>query len=350
MTQQNIDKINVTPLNFVIGKERSGTTLLQVMLNAHSNIVAPPESRFIMLLYLKYGSKTNWKEKDVKAFCDDLFEEDFFRKFWKIDKDKLYASLIGAKEKLTYPLLCKLVFFNYAPPAKDVKMLIDKNPLYYYFLPETGRIFPGARYIHIVRDYRANIISHKRISWILNLNTYDMAYRWLKVNELIEEAKSKAPEQWITLKYEALVTDTEKVMKQVCSFLNIPYEEEMIKSHNTKIFQSFNQYHEEKGGMKFQENLFRPISTSFIDEWKEKMTGDDLAIAESIAGQFAEKTYGYRLYSKKENFHIGHLRLVITRWKYVIIMKYFRVLRHRWAIFLHKHIAMWLILIFYKEK
>ena len=59
VNQVDISRVEAVPMNFVIGKERSGTTLLQVMLNAHPNIVAPPESRFIIMFYFKYGSKTN---------------------------------------------------------------------------------------------------------------------------------------------------------------------------------------------------------------------------------------------------------------------------------------------------
>jgi hypothetical protein len=336
MTKANIDIINNTPLNFVIGKERSGTTLLQVMLNAHSQIVAPPESRFIMLLYRKYGSKRNWSEKDVQAFCNDLYAENLFAKYWNIDKEKLYSSLVEIKGNLSYSLLCKTVFYHFASATKDVKMFVDKNPIYYYFIPDIYKLFPGAKYIHIVRDYRANILSHKRISDIY-LSIADMAYRWLKVHEMIEEAKRKAPQQWITLKYESLVTDPEKALREVCIFLNFPFEENMVQSHNTKLFEGFYQNKEGSAFQKFHGNMFKPINASLADEWKEKMPADDLAIAESIAGQFAEKTYGYKACSENKGVHIGPIRFFIVKCKYVLIKKYIKLLKYRWMFFTHKY-------------
>ncbi|HWY99169.1 MAG TPA: sulfotransferase [Bacteroidia bacterium] len=345
MAKENIDRINNIPLNFVIGKERSGTTLLQVMLNAHSDIVAPPESRFIMLLYRKYGSKKNWNEKDVRAFCNDLYTESLFKNYWNIDKEKLYSSLVEIKENLTYPLLCKVVFYHFAPPAKDIKMIIDKNPVYYYFIPDIGKVFPTAKYIHIVRDYRANIVSHKRISDIY-LSIADMAYRWLKVQEMIEDAKNKTPQQWITLKYESLVVDPDKAMKEVCSFLNISFEESMVVNHNTKLFEGFYQNQEKTTFQKFHNNMFRPINPSLADEWKEKMPAEDLAVAESIAGQFAEKTYGYKTYSEKSDFHISPAKLFIVKCKFVLIMKYVRLLRYRSIFFTHKYIVPPLVKLF----
>ena len=54
-TPEEIRKISSMPMSFVLGKERSGTTLLQLMLNVHPGIVAPPESRFIMLLFYTFN-------------------------------------------------------------------------------------------------------------------------------------------------------------------------------------------------------------------------------------------------------------------------------------------------------
>ena len=111
MAQLDLDKINRTPLYFVIGKERSGTTLLQVMLNNHSNVLAPPESRFIIMMYLKYGKKQNWTVNDITALCDELYVEKIFVNFWNIPKEELRDSLVSVKEKLIN--LYKHCFFRF---------------------------------------------------------------------------------------------------------------------------------------------------------------------------------------------------------------------------------------------
>ena len=83
--------------------------------------------------------------------------------------------------------------------------------------------------------------------------------------------------------------------------------------------------------------MFRPINASLADEWKEKMPADDMAIAESIAGQFAEKIYGYKTYSENKNFHISSTRFFIVKCKYALIKKYITLLKHRWMFFMHKY-------------
>ncbi len=145
LSLQEIDKISKTPMNFVVGKERSGTTLLQLMLNAHPNIIAPPESRFIVLLYYKYGKIQVWTKEIISRFCDDLFKEDLFRNFWGIDKKELVEILCSVKDQLTFTLVCKIIFRVSSPGKKEVNVFFDKNPVYYYFLPEREQNIPRCK-------------------------------------------------------------------------------------------------------------------------------------------------------------------------------------------------------------
>ncbi len=338
MTQENIDRINKTPLNFIIGKERSGTTLLQVMLNAHPHIIAPPESRFILKQYLRYGKKVKWSDKDIRLFCDELFEEQFIQNYWNIDKEKLIASLTDVKEVLTYQLVAKFIYMQFDLTKTDVNVFIDKNPLYCFFIPELVKLFPDAKFIHIVRDYRANIASHKKISWILNLDTADMAYRWVRVNQLIEEAKNKAPQKWFTLKYESLVTDTEMVMKNICSFLGVSFNKEMIEKHDQKVFPKFKEYTDDNSFMRFHEALFKSIDKAMIDKWKKELTAEDVAIAEAIAGSYAEKKYGYEQSAEIKKISISPLRMLKIKWTYYYVVKYFGILKYRRLINTHKNV------------
>ena len=73
---------------FIIGRPRSGTTLLRILFEAHPHVIIPPESPFIISLYKKYGKVTSWDEKLIKEFCDDLFRQRYFDK-WLIEKEVL---------------------------------------------------------------------------------------------------------------------------------------------------------------------------------------------------------------------------------------------------------------------
>lgn len=297
LTIEEIKGLGTVPMNFIVAKERSGTTLLQLMLNAHPNIIAPPESRFIILLYFRYRKTIKWTEEVITKFCNDIFAEGLFRNFWGLDKEVLESTLLAAKDILTYPIICKIIFRLSSPAKKEVTIFFDKNPVYYYFLPELNKIFPEAKYIHLVRDYRANIVSHQRVFTVKNAN--DITYRWMKVNMLIEAVKRHSPQKFYTLNYESLVGNPVETMEKVCGFLNISFNKNMAENHQSGMFSGFNE-NTKDGFRKVHENVFHPINPALIDEWKEKITTTDLNKVETIAGKYAETMYGYKLLNPKK--------------------------------------------------
>ncbi len=318
LTPEELKAIGLIPMNFVVGKERSGTTLLQLMLNAHPNIVAPPEARFIILLYFRYGKTKIWTEKVITNFCDDLFREVLFRNFWGVDKTYLQTTLLSAKEFLNFQLACKIVFKLSSPEKLDLRLFFDKNPIYYYFLPELAKIFPEAKYIHIVRDYRANLVSHRKI-FTVKKGT-DIAFRWVKVNKLIEEAKSLQPNNYFTITYEALVLNPAQNLEGACSFFNIPFNMNMVENHQSGMFSGFQNNNRERF-QKVHHNVFQPINPKLIDEWKEQMTAEELVSVEAVAGEYGEQKYGYKTLNLIKENSGGYF---ITNLKYIVIKALYR--------------------------
>jgi len=315
LTLEEIKQIGNIPINFVIGKERSGTTLLQVILNGHPNISAPPESRFIMLFHSRYGNIKSWTEKELINFCNDLFKEKAFKRDWNIDKDSLLKSFITAKDIATYPLLCKIIFYHFSF-GKDTKLFFDKNPIYCNFLPQLGTLFPEAKYIHLVRDYRANIVSHRRVFMIKR--GPDISYRWLKMNMEVENAKSRCPKCFLTIKYENLVSEPEKIMKEFCTFLNIPFDEKMIWEHTKNVYPSY-KVNNNKKFKSIHQKVFTPITASFVHEWKKVLPSDDIFEAEKIAGEYAEKMYKYPKVFPAKSAPVGVFMQSILKLRYELI-------------------------------
>lgn len=325
LTLDQIQHIGNIPINFVSGKERSGTTLLQVILNTHPNIIAPPESRFIMLLHSRYGGITKWTEQNITRFCNDVMRERPIENFWAINKEDLLASCLAAKDIATYPLLCKLVYYH-SSPGKDVKMFFDKNPVYAYFLPELKKLFPEAKYIHLVRDYRANIVSHRRVFMIKRSS--DITYRWLKMNILIEEAKTGNSENFFTLKYEDLVCETVKSITAICNFLHIPFYEKMVLQHASGFYPKFKS-NNKKRFRKIHQSVFTPITASNVNTWEKSLTSGDIAEAENIAGDYGEKMYGYKLQPATGARDKNYLPGFMTKFKYNTINKIYLVVLNR---------------------
>jgi len=337
ITVEEIKAINTMPINFVVGKERSGTTLLQVMLNAHPNIAAPPESRFIVLLYNKYGSVKNWSEENIHNFCSDLFREGLFRNHWKIDREKLYNKLLSVKDNLSYALLCKIVFMQWDESGKHITLFFDKNPIYYYFLPLLEKIFPEARYIHLVRDYRANIASHQRVFKIKK--AADLAYRWVKINELIENSKLRNPGKYVTLTYESLVNKPETSMKEICLFLKIPFSEKMAEDHTSFLYSSFKENKRDR----FREmhgSLFHPINSSHINEWAKKLSPKEISESEAVAGDYGMIKYSYSRLSIKP-VKLAFTRLLFIKVKYLFIKSTYKIVFSNLTLYYFIRLKVW---------
>ena len=97
---------------FILGNLRSGTTLLRLILDSHSNITVPPECGFLLWLKPKYF---DWKTEDINTrtnlFIDDLLKS---RKFetWKVEASEI-EKIITIEKPHNYDELCKCVYMAY---------------------------------------------------------------------------------------------------------------------------------------------------------------------------------------------------------------------------------------------
>jgi len=316
LLMKEISKIKNAPIIFILGCHRSGTTLLQSSLDAHPNIIAPPESQFINMLYSHFGKIKHWNSDNVIEFVNTLFEEGFFSNLWLLDKEQIIKKLESIVEYINYALLCKWIFYQMRKEKQEVLLLSDKNPIYCLFGERLLEIFPEARFIHIVRDPRDNVNSNiKRRN---KKNTFFLARQWLGYNICIEKLKEKVPDKFFTIIYEEMVQNAENTFKPLCEFLKVPYNSSML---NHQFAASLPQYEDSKFYgriIREHQNLLKPINTSNIGKWKTEMSGYDRTITEVITADFAKKHYGYDMEAGKINkSKISSVKLFKSRMQYI---------------------------------
>src|SRR5688572_10251408 len=161
-----IEEINKIPMIFIVGMGRSGTTLLRTIMDAGEECVFASESKIIIHLKQKYNHKKYWSEELLEEFLTDLYKEIKFRSSWGITKEELRVKFSELPlEKINFPLLCKVIYLSYPSlyPKNKIRVIGDKNPTYSIFIPELMEIFPDARFIHLIRDYRDCILSNKKL-------------------------------------------------------------------------------------------------------------------------------------------------------------------------------------------
>lgn len=246
---------------FILGNPRSGTSLFRLMLNTHSQIVAPPECGFMQWWFTKYkevdfGSKN---EAAIDEFIND-FKTSKKIETWELNYQQLKADILKKKPR-DYGKLCELVYLNFAKKKnKKPKVIIDKNNYYLHHLYELQTIWPDAKFILLVRDGRDVMCSYKALKNIATNSPYkpnlpfmleEIAEEWTTNNNIvINFFKTLMNSQHTTLRYEDLIQNTDLVLTKACKYLGLKFEPSMLN------YYKFNRKEKEE-----------PIAT--ID-WKKK--------------------------------------------------------------------------------
>lgn len=298
MTYKEVDEL---PIYFILAMGRSGTTLMQTMLDAHKNTVAPFESRFLLHFKNKYQSVRNWSIKRKKEFIKDVLKEQKISLFWDIDINKLESYLEKLPQDGTYLTACKMVYLSNKSifEKATIRCIIDKNPVYSWLIPLILDLVPNAKFIHLVRDARGCVNSTLKFKSGMERK---IANGWNTVNHYIESFKKSRQESFITLRYEDLLNDPEIHLTKLCAFLDLEFQPQMLTYH-----QAMSNYAEvylnapkdkrttqlrQLGFEQVHNNITKPINPLRIDSWKNKMSKKQIDQVSSIS-QFYLNKYGY---------------------------------------------------------
>lgn len=228
---------------FIIGNPRSGTTLLRLMLDAHPNITVPPECGFIIWFYQKY---CNWIPDANLDHKYNLFIEDLktAKKIenWHLDYDAL-ASFLNESKPDNYSELCDAIYQYYATMhTSSITIWGDKNNFYLRHIKELVQLFPNAKFIHIIRDGRDVACSYKELNRKelsspnapkLADDIIQIANEWQQNNfKILNGFASHVKEtNFISVRYEDLVKESDNELKRLCTFLHIDYHPSMLAYH-----------------------------------------------------------------------------------------------------------------------
>nr|WP_228038135.1 type I polyketide synthase [Nodosilinea sp. LEGE 06152] len=212
------------PMVFLLSAPRSGSTLLRVMLAGHPGLFCPPELHLLPF---------NTLEAQGAALGYSYLQEGLQRavmELLQVKADQAEALLSEWRQhQTTVPAV-----YDKLQQMAEGRLLVDKSPTYSLSLETLERaeqMFEGAKYIHLVRHPYAVIESfvHNRMYKIFDLEPDD-PYRlaeqvWQACNQNIRTfAQSLDADRHYTLRYEDLVVDPEPSMRDLCAFLELPFD------------------------------------------------------------------------------------------------------------------------------
>ena len=273
----SMDSAHLMKPIFVIGAERSGTTMLGSMIGAHSDVLCLPESNFIAV----YMPTSDPQQPVDAAAALRLFRSHYkFRTMWRdvrIDEKSLGAET-GA---VTFPQLVDWLVRQYASSVgkRSATSWVDHAPNNLLYVHRLNQHFPDSKFVHIVRDGRAFANSMIAADWGPN-DVIEAAERWIYFIGLGMIATNYLGERRIiTVKYEDVVLNTEESMGRIAKFLGLEFQPAMCSPTGLSVPGFIKKTHALLGA---------GVEPKRLDAWKRKLTPRDIEILESKVGDLLQ--------------------------------------------------------------
>lgn len=258
------------PPFFVLGSPRSGTTLLRRTLAGHSELFLPPENGAIQRMIRVFGAARGGRWEDAATAVLDAFAEGYEHAHWKLASKALLAearSLPPARRSLA--ALFDLVYRRWGEANAPGKgRWGDKStPGSFAYLYKLDHVFPTARYVHIVRDGRDCVVSCCRAGFF-DGSPSQAALAWLDNVRLCRRfGRRTAAGRYHQLRYEDFVARPERELRELCAFLGIEFEREMLATPAAA-----NAHAADVRAIAHHGNVMNAISTGSVGGWREALS------------------------------------------------------------------------------
>ncbi|MBL7792288.1 MAG: sulfotransferase [Saprospiraceae bacterium] len=288
---------------FLGGDHRSGTTLLSLMLNAHSDLVMGPEIDFLEpanlgVYILKCGDLLRQDHPDVRGTgvntADPQWQKgiQFIRQCQRFGLglenlmllvDDCRQSL--GKDPVSFAERCFLIDAIGRFKGRDTQkwgLKIQRNIV---LLEQFLDVWPQAVFIHLIRDGRDVAASHIRSTW-------DWAYRSIEAAamgwaSIVCHPVLEPSPHLIELKYEDLLLDTKACLADLLKKLALPWDHGVLhywEKEQPLLAQPFNH--------PSAEAVRHPPHQKAISRYQQDLSAEEIAIFEKIAGTALQR-YGY---------------------------------------------------------
>jgi hypothetical protein len=217
---------------FLVGCPRSGTTLLQSLLAAHSQVASFPESHF-------YNTMTTSRfglhrlglasPRTRKKFSD-------------------FLQLIGHPEMRGYrPVLALsrrqysrafIAVLDAVARQQNKRVWLEKTPRHLHHIDDISALIPESQFIHLIRNGEDVVASLYEVvnqhpeRWpsIPPGNVMRCVERW--VQSIALSRRYVGQSNHVMVRYEHLVEAPDEVIKRLCQCIGIPYEAQMLERYS----------------------------------------------------------------------------------------------------------------------
>jgi hypothetical protein len=293
----------VNPFVFLVGCPRSGTTLLHRLVDAHPEVALVHETLWIPKFYERRLGLT--PEGNVTSALPSRLVE--HRRFGQLGfgADEL-NGLLEANADTPYADFVTALFDRYGE-RRGKRLVGDKSPGYVRSIPTLHRLWPRARFVHLIRDGRDVCLS------AVNWKKADRVFRdhgtwphepvataalwWERSVRLGREAGAALPEElYVEVRYEDVVADVEGECRRICSFLGLDFDDAMLRFHEGRTRAT--------PGLSSKRKWLPP--TVGLRDWRTEMAEEDVMRFEAAAGELLDELGYERGVSRRDSGLVAH--------------------------------------------
>ncbi len=266
------------PYVFVVGCPRSGTTLLQRMLDHHPRLAVANDTHFIPRAVTSSSTGA-----DLPLTADLIERVRTYRRFPRLGLAEAAVDSAAANAH-TYRGFVSALYSEFA--AMHGKPLGgEKTPDYVRCLPFLHALFPWVKTLHIIRDGRDVALS--TLEWanedkgpgkfqLWREEPYAVCALWWRwqVYTGRRDGRELGAARYHEISYEDLIASPEQTLQAAADFLQLRYAPEMAAYHVGKT--------KNAPGLSAKEAWLPP--TPGLRDWRTQMAKRDLELFEALAG------------------------------------------------------------------
>ena len=201
-TVKNLGDKSTKPI-FILGMNRSGTTLVEQILSSHSKVTGGGEIPFLnRFCFKKFNNQESWKDFNPNSFTIKYLEQ---------------LNLID----------------EHAPHVTD------KMPINFAWIGLIKAILPNAKIIHLIRNPMDTCLSNYRNNFDSAGNGFaydqkELANFYYQYRQLMHHWYSLFPNEIFRCDYDKLVSNQENLSKSMIDYCNLSWEPGVLEFHKNK--------------------------------------------------------------------------------------------------------------------
>jgi len=283
------------------GHRKSGTTFLHSLFDGHDELYAPPHDLHILYAFYPGWSKTELSRKE---------QEERLRRVtvnaWRLSYEKtldgserfnvlqsyIDSNIANVDLSKSGEVVNLIISALWSTVPSGVKILVVKETSTEIHVPWLLGDRPGWKFLHLVRDPRDNysaLAAGQKIYYeklgddaLDTLTSTIMRYK-LGIQAISWNKKWFGEQRYRVLRFEDLVNEPTKVMKDVASWLGVAWANSLVTpSRNGEPFL----------GNSYDGKQFSGVSAENVGKWKERISLNEAAVLEHILSE-EKKANGY---------------------------------------------------------